>query len=183
MRPGSTSMNADEDVRRSTSVQNSWVGGHKRQAAAAYFERNWVLGQRGVGGGTGQENARQHIYIAARLVVAMGEDRARTILNMHESILKEDGTLTLGAAWNDARKMDVINNEVGVSIGLEVLDRYGEPGEACSMATCVLAGGFYDDDAVGYLEQRTTQVIDSGRAVWIGSNCLPSCAPKESAPS
>jgi RHS repeat-associated protein len=175
LRMDALSMSGLEDQEISGAVQDQWVSGHRRMSFVAFNERSWVYSHPAVAGGPGTENATQHMFIAARLVVAYGDEgKAREVLNMHESILELEGELFLHAGWNDERKMDIINNEVGIAIGLDVLDRWGEEQTACLMGTCGSSGGFAEADAVAYLEAQAQLAIDNGQAVWRGM-CAPNC--------
>jgi hypothetical protein len=140
-----------------------WARSNKLDALLAWEMKNFVLDQPGVGGSNGPENARQHLYIAAQLVLQFGEMGGREILNAHESIYTENGDLNLYAGWNDARKMDLINNEVGIAIGLEAQWKFG----------------YAIAEANAYLATRATTEILSGGAVFLQpAGCLPTCAPK-----
>jgi RHS repeat-associated protein len=175
LRMDATEMSNFDDGQISGAIQDDWVWSNKRFAFRAEQERSWVYSQPDVGGGEGPENARQHLYIAARLTVEFGEKDARTILNVHEGIRLENGNYNEYAGWNDARKMDLINNEVGIEIGLEVLDRYGPPRSVCAYGgNCVTVGGFYEDAAVQFMRERATAELNGGKAVWL-HRCAASC--------
>jgi hypothetical protein len=137
-----------------------WARSNKLDALLAWEMKNFVLDQPGVGGSNGPENARQHLYIAAQLVLQFGEKGGREILNAHESIYTENGDLNLYAGWNDARKMDLINNEVGIAIGLEAQRKFGY---ATAEANAYKG---HDRDT-----QRWCSVLAAG-------GCLPTCLRK-----
>jgi hypothetical protein len=96
-------------------------------------------------------------------VLQFGKQGGQEILNAHESIYTENGDLNLYAGWNDAGKMDLVNNEVGIAIGLEAQQKFG----------------YATAGANAYLATRATTEILSGGAVFLQpARCLPTCAPK-----
>jgi hypothetical protein len=68
-------------------------------------------------------NAQKHVLLAATLTWVHGEECAREILLAHENIL--DGELLDGQTFDAARQMDLVNNEIGIQLGVETIAMYG----------------------------------------------------------
>ena len=100
--------------------------------------------------------------LAARLTVDLGPDRARELLDMHEAI--DEGELH--GHFGLDRQMDVINNDVGISIGIQIRDELSANEQIFyGLGT----GGFQEDATYSpqELEQMMDEAIENGDAVWI----------------
>jgi RHS repeat-associated protein len=78
---------------------------------------NWVAGDALSSTDTSQYNAYQHILLAATLTAYLGEHNARPILDAHENISVNGAN----GPWPADRLMDIINNEVGIEIGNQLI--------------------------------------------------------------
>jgi hypothetical protein len=121
-----------------------------------------------------QFNAFQHILLAANLTAFLGPVDARAILDAHENIR---GGTPFGP-WDEARMMDLINNEVGIDIGVQMIDQDDS-------LIGLQEAPFLSSDALIFREpvlaQATYQAIVDGRAVWLDEPLVP--LPKRDTPS
>ncbi|TPW11415.1 MAG: hypothetical protein FD127_3250 [Acidimicrobiaceae bacterium] len=65
------------------------------------------------------------MLLAALLTWQFGEDRARGVLEAHEYI--RDGELLNGQDFDNLRMTDLINNELGIALGLQSANEFGGP--------------------------------------------------------
>lgn len=110
----------------------------------------------------GVGNARTHMELAARLTEDVGPERARELLDMHEAI--DDGELH--GHFRLDRQMDVINNDVGIQIRIEIRDELSTNER---LFYGLGTGGFQEDATYSpqELDRLMDQAIESGNAVWI----------------
>ncbi|MFI9557754.1 RHS repeat domain-containing protein [Nonomuraea endophytica] len=135
-----------------------------RQAADMANAQHHVPGD-GLLFGEGPSNAQLHTAFAAYLVIQLGSvESARLVLEAHENIYEGELLGPLDAA----RKMDLINNEIGLGIGQDILDDWR-------------AGEFADEDGssmrpaltLPWVEDEVSvRVIDAfeSEAVWISQD-------------
>jgi hypothetical protein len=86
-------------------------------------------------------NAQKHVLLAATLTWVYGEDHAREILYAHENILH--GELLEGQEFDEFRQMDLVNNEVGIQLGLEMISQHGG-----------IDGDYWMSDVFPYFERQ-----------------------------
>jgi hypothetical protein len=100
--------------------------------------------------------------LAARLTADVGPERARELLDMHEAI--DDGELH--GHFRLDRQMDVINNDVGIQIRIEIRDELSTNER---LFYGLGTGGFQEDATYSpqELDRLMDQAIESGNAVWI----------------
>jgi hypothetical protein len=97
-------------------------------------------------------NGRRHVIVAAMLTWEFGEDRAREILEAHENI--RDGVLLPGQEFNDYRMVDLINNEIGISIGRQFQQEHG------SIIETAYTFDDPDDPASGFYSAEMLSVLE-----------------------
>ena len=107
------------------------------------------------------------------LSIVLGEKTARTMLDAHENI---DGEGRLVGSFEPARKMDLINNEIGVRVGREVFAAFLELDHGLDDSRDLAGGQLYDEDfafgASTQLERMLISAIEaelgpSGSALWL----------------
>lgn len=117
----------------------------------------------------GRTNASQHMMWAALLTVELGPEQARLMLDAHENISAGKALGTLDAA----RRMDLINNELGVEIGTQIVSGFNR-GDYVDVDN----GRFLLHPEEGWVQNevvlRVNATLDT-RAVWLMAD--PDVAP------
>jgi RHS repeat-associated protein len=115
------------------------------------------------------ENARTHMTLAAKLTIALNGDveAARELLDAHEMIVQGE---LVADSMNDARMMDLINNELGVQIGLDYLEYERSVGESMAQCMCeagMALAGIEPASSAEYIYTATSSIIERQGAVWL----------------
>ena len=114
-------------------------------------------------------NGRRHVLLAALLTWQFGEGRARDVLEAHENI--RDGQLLAGQEFGDLRMTDLINNELGITLGLQFSEEFGGAGPEVEIPftfddASYPATGFYTDEGLAAIEAA---VLSDPRIVYFVS--------------
>lgn len=138
--------------------------------------RTWTLNQPGIDGGLGPGNARQHVYWAIANVFVVGSDRSEAAvrLDAHEAIRHGGSTgLLFEGEMDDPRLMDLVNNEVGLEIAGELMERIQAGGYAGWLSPHdVGLDRLGNEQVAADMRAMVNAALSSGggAAVWIGSD-------------
>lgn len=96
------------------------------------------------------------MLLAALLTWQFGEDRARGVLEAHEYI--RDGELLNGQDFDNLRMTDLINNELGIALGLQFANEFGGASPYVEIPFTLGGAGY---DATGFYTEEGLASIEN----------------------